>query len=607
MKVGKVSHLLSRISITQKILLIFLGCVMVPAILQNVFYFTETEQNMRQEIEQKMNNTLDDKIAKLDMSFSDLTTLSIKYNNHDVIYRTLDQTYSSDLEYLVAYQETIQQSIVADLPFHLQVDAIKLYSDNPTLFNGALMQQKTNFVKDDFKEDMRLLGEFPMNLRNQNMKFQVGLEYSLVDKDYQRKIYLFRRLKYYPQYAKYNKAVQLTLNETYFNTMLSDMALFDNLILVDDDQRVLFSANTYRQTGKYDFFDQEALPPHTALLQRKVTGFPLTLYGYYDINMISGDFNRSRAGALAITLLSLIIAGICILVVGNNITQRTRHIVDRSVQIAGGNFGAPGVVDSGADEIAKIEQSMNDMSLQLQEYIDREFKEKLVRTRLERETTQAKLLALQSQVNPHFLFNALETIRLNSLDHPPAETSRMIRNMSKMFRHLVDWNEDIICLGDDLKFLNEFLSIQKYRFGEEFQYTIDIESGAEECRLPKLILQPLVENACVHGVEAISNEKKMNIIVSLEEVQEKKWLVLTVRDNGGGVKPHRLEQLQQMLSGGEKVEKSVGLYNVYQRLLLNYGDQFDFQMESVLGQGTTCIVRVPAEFSFPLYEGNQEM
>jgi len=123
-------------------------------------------------------------------------------------------------------------------------------------------------------------------------------------------------------------------------------------------------------------------------------------------------------------------------------------------------------------------------------------------------------------------------------------------------------------------------------------YIVEVEDKAQDCLLPKLIVQPLVENACIHGVEAITNKKR--VIVSA--VVKEKLLIITVSDNGGGMTLERLDELKKMLNHGQRLSTSVGLYNVYQRLLLYYGNDFSFDVESIQGEGTRCVIKIPENY-----------
>src|SRR5690606_347847 len=134
---------------------------------------------------------------------------------------------------------------------------------------------------------------------------------------------------------------------------------------------------------------------------------------------------------------------------------------------------------------------------------------------MEIEHRHAQLNALQSQINPHFLFNALETIRMRSIIKKEAETAKIIHNMAKLFRGSLTWKRDKVPLTEELEFINCFLEIQKYRFADRLEYKIEVEEAASKCLIPKLIFLPFVENACIHGIEKVRHGGEVIITFSV--------------------------------------------------------------------------------------------
>lgn len=590
-----IDRFLNRIPLIHKILVILVVCVIIPFSFQMYLYFSETEKNIQVEIYQKMDDVLTETANKIEASILDTLNVVAKYGYDIRLYQCMDRIYANDIDYLVEYQENVQQFVSSDLPLHLQLDSISFYTDNPTIFNGFLVQQVLPYDSDQLGGPILEQAIYSIKGQNSLVDFRVGLRTQRPEKASRRTVAVLRELSYYPQYQTYTKAMKVELNTTYYNTLLSKTALFDNLLLVDPGGRVLFCANTYSQSGEFDCFDEGKIEKNVIVLKREINGLPMTLYGYYGTNMITDQFIKSIPSTVMMLLSSIVLSALLILLIGQNLSRRTRAIIEKSKQIAKGDFVADNVaqiLSAGDDEIAQIEKGINIMSMQLKDYIEREYAAKLIQSRLEQENTQAKLMALQSQVNPHFMFNALESIRLNALESDKRETVRMIKHMSKMFRYLVDWDGDIIRLQRELDFLDEYLSIQKYRFGDDFSYSIHVDEAAKACLVPKLILQPLVENACLHGVEATSNDKDIRIDVQIEAGT----VHLKVEDNGGGITPERLAQFREMLCGGTQAVHSVGLYNVYQRLKLYYTKAFAFEIDSVVGRGTICTVTVPLRY-----------
>ncbi len=538
-----------------------------------------------------MTHSLESITGQIEAGITDAVRLSMKYSNDIRIYQCLDRNYQNDIDYLIEYQDNVQQIVENDLPVHLQISGIYFVTDNPTIFSGALVQQRSPITNIAIGEALLEETVFYIGKPGEFGNFRVGLHHVYHKRIDRRSLSIVWPLFRYPEYGNYAKYLSIELSIPYFNALLSDTALFSNLVLVDDENRILFSGNTFSQTGVYDIFQKESLAGGAVVLEHRLTALPLTLYGYYDSGLISEQFDKSVLGMLLVMLIGFGIAAGFILIIGNNLSKRTRNIVLKAQQISKGDFTdqVVRISEEGLDEIAQIEKGVNQLSVQLKAYIDREYSVKLEQSRLEQETVQAKLMALQSQVNPHFLFNALESIRLHALDRERDETVRMIQHMSGMFRYLVDWDGDMILLREELIFLDRYLTIQKYRFGEEFTFSVRVENAAKSVLVPKLILQPLVENACVHGVEATSNDKHIQIEVYTRDKQ----LVLRVTDNGGGMPAETLQILRGILSGAPYKGQRVGLYNTYQRLKLYYQDKCSFEIDSVPGEGTVCTVIIP--------------
>jgi two-component system sensor histidine kinase YesM len=587
------NNLLNDFSISQKMMLVFVGCAILPFLIQNLFYYSTTEKNIQSEVMQRLTQSLREKTGKVNGCISGTVSLSLRYNTNQALYKFLDTAYTTSAHYLIAYQDHVKDVLLSELAYNPQVNQLTLYSDNPTLVNGAL-------VKKIPTDDLGTLGEKLLDYRLEALtpspkgpKLRIALIPTLLTTSYDRSLSIIRPLNNYPEYSSYQKAIRIDINLLYISSMIRENDLFDNIILVDSDNRIIASANTYHEFGAYDIFSEDKLKKGIVVLKRPLKDVPLSLYGFYDTNIVSKEFTKMRWETRWIALGSMLLAFFCILLVAGNITKRTKLVVNLSKNIAQGNFSQIPQDEIGRDEIGVLTQSINQMSLQLQALIDEEYNARLVKAHLERETAQAKLLALQSQVNPHFIFNTLECVRLKAIVKHEAETAKIIMYISKMFRHLIDWDDDIILLGEDIKFLEEFLHVQKYRFEDEFEYNVIVDEAAKSCFLPKLIIQPVVENACVHGVESISRHRKVEIRIEVSDGRMR----ISVSDNGIGIAAPRLEEMQKMLQDGEKLTHSVGLYNLYQRLHLYYGKDFTIDVQSRKGQGTKIRIVIPARYS----------
>lgn len=234
----------------------------------------------------------------------------------------------------------------------------------------------------------------------------------------------------------------------------------------------------------------------------------------------------------------------------------------------------------GRDEIAQLGSALNSMIAQLKDLIDREFRAELGKR-------NAEFRALQSQIQPHFLYNTLNgLIGLNrSGQHRLLE--KAILSLSGMLRYTLE-HEDTTTLAHEMAFLQQYCELQKLRFGERLEYRLEYEPALAECQLPKLVLQPLIENALIHGIEPLSTSGKLLVRAERRMAGEHKdepWLYLRIEDNGVGF-DHTAS------------EEGVGIANVRERLVL-FDSRASLEVRGAKDKGTVAEMWIPArEVSF---------
>lgn len=210
---------------------------------------------------------------------------------------------------------------------------------------------------------------------------------------------------------------------------------------------------------------------------------------------------------------------------------------------------------------------------------------------LELKQQQAQLHALHSQINPHFLFNTLESVRMRSLIKGEKETAKIVHNMAKMFRKSISWNQNDVTVKEELELIESFLQIQKYRFGEKLQYTIEADPAVLMYRIPKMVILPFVENASIHGIESSPGVGIIQLFVSMENDQ----LHIRLTDNGIGMTQAKLEELLSYLDQNTDMGEHVGMKNAYSRLKLCYKNHFTFDIQTWEGEGTRIQIKLPLD------------
>lgn len=294
-------------------------------------------------------------------------------------------------------------------------------------------------------------------------------------------------------------------------------------------------------------------------------------------------FNRAFfIGGLFLIILFLVIFSVMLLwskKVAHNKTIDIYEIVNAIKSVQDGNLDTELKIES-EDEFGIIAHAYNDMLIDIKNLIESNKQEVALRM-------QSEIKQLEAQFNPHFLFNTLETIRIMmKLDKNVA--SNIIVNLSSLLRYGINNEIHSVKLKDDIEYINNYLEILKYRFGEKLQFEIDIKNEALECIVPKLILQPIIENAIKYGFE-----KRAVLNIKVTSVCDDLKLYILIKDNGIGISNERMNYLNNLLNKRDNDTDSIGLYNVHKRLKLLYGEDYGINIQSKEDKGTLVKVILP--------------
>ncbi|NLX76928.1 MAG: sensor histidine kinase [Clostridiaceae bacterium] len=233
------------------------------------------------------------------------------------------------------------------------------------------------------------------------------------------------------------------------------------------------------------------------------------------------------------------------------------------------------------EEVSQLRHNFNIMAKRI-DYLVNDVLKKEIRIR------EFQYKILQQQINPHFLYNTLDTIHWMSLGYGCDKISDMVRSLSNLFRGALEL-EDIVTLNEETRFLKDYITIQKIRFEERLDFRMEIDDEYLGLLIPKLTLQPIVENSinyCLEKYEGICS-------IRIECRKRDSWVELSISDNGPGMEQ---EFVRKLLSGESKPTKTgIGLKNIDERLRIFYGDEYGIIIESGIGKGTTVIIRVPTD------------
>jgi sensor histidine kinase YesM len=293
------------------------------------------------------------------------------------------------------------------------------------------------------------------------------------------------------------------------------------------------------------------------------------------------------AAALALFfffLVSIYAAGI--------ITRPIKALQERFSQLENGDFNTGHWEKTGIREIDELTKGFIQMVDRLKNLIDQNYAAKLREQTLISTMRESEIKTLQLQMNPHFLYNTLDTINWMALSTDNRDISRIVLALGSFFRSNVSSSEVYTTLEKDLENVRSYLFIQKARFEEKLEYEFRVEDGLFNCQTLRFTLQPLVENSIKHGLE--NCDHPCTIIITAKKTDDGLWM--EVRDNGSGIDTKSLENLRrqwEQIKILEKTEAGLGLFNIMKRLSLCYSDRARFEAEGAPHGGTVIRVCIP--------------
>lgn len=266
-----------------------------------------------------------------------------------------------------------------------------------------------------------------------------------------------------------------------------------------------------------------------------------------------------------------------------SITRPIQALCETTKLVGEGDFTIRASKNTG-DEVRELTNSFNGMIEKIGNLV-----EDVKMEQLNLRATELKLL--QAQINPHFLYNTLDTIIWLAESNQTDQVAAMVTSLSDFFRTTLSKGQDDIPISEEEKHIRSYLQIQQFRYQDILEYEIQMDPEIRSCRILKLTLQPLVENALYHGIK--NKRGKGKILVRGHKESDR--IVLTVSDNGIGMDEETLEKLRKVIKGELRLpgNSGFGLANVDERIRLNYGDSYGLSIESTYGEGSIATVTIP--------------
>ncbi len=372
----------------------------------------------------------------------------------------------------------------------------------------------------------------------------------------------------------------------------------DNIARLDSVNKYLSNLRIYvdrieenlQKESRYE--DNMEIWENDVQIVTSLVGDTMSQYIYYEVRGIQQSRAAYQTFFMNLVRFSLLGMGLLLLLViilsyyiPRSITMPITRISRVTNQVAKGNLSVRAAAESGA-EARMLSDSLNAMIDKINELLDQVTTEQ-IRLR------KAEFELLQAQINPHFLYNTLDTIVWLAEAGDQKRVVSMVGNLSDFFRTSLNQGKDIISIREELAHVRSYLEIQQVRYQDILRYEITVPEDLYEYKIPKITIQPLVENALYHGIK---NKRGQGTITITGERSENGF-VLYVRDNGIGMTQERLNEVRAGIQKLSYTGKEIyGLYNVNERIRLNFGGTYGISIESTYGEGTCVSISLPDQW-----------
>ncbi|KUP20634.1 sensor histidine kinase [Paenibacillus sp. DMB5] len=601
MKMKQLVSLINNMKLKYKLMMFYVVVVMIPVLIIGIIlisYFRNAA--LERAIDQASNN-----VEKIKSQMSSKLRVPTDISNllffDDTLEVLVNTKYPNILELTKAYMD--YTDFKEYMLQYREIANIRFFIDNPTLVNNLAITPLTSETEERpwFKKVMETKGIYWLYIDDKE-------EFLSTTKGSINKLSLIRQVSY-PEYNS-TGVIMVQVNQNELNNMLSQEP-FETIIT--DEQGYIVAAKNPQLVGTTlaSFDIGVNLESQTEkVIQTQVKGedsyvildemspelsiSKLKIISVFETQSILSGANKVSVLGLLIISGVLLVALVMVYIISLLTTNRLLRLSRQLNQVALGNLNIVSHID-GTDEIGQLSRQFNYMVSSINQLISQVIESNEKNSRLEIAQREIKLKMMASQIHPHFLFNALESIRMNAHLKGEKEIANIVRLLGKLMRKNLEVGRERAPLKEEIEMIRSYLEIQKFRYEDRLMYEINFDAKAAEVLIPPLIIQPLVENSVVHGLENKEGTVHVYVSVTMQENE----IQVNVSDDGVGMSNQRLTEILEVITKAEEEQRSrIGMRNVHQRLVLYYGEQHGLRIASEEGRGTEISFSIPNDSDY---------
>lgn len=600
-------RLISNMKLFYKFLSALLFVIVLSITLISVFVYKVYEKNIYNNTITYTNNLVKNIVNNVNYKAREYEkNIANMINQTKIFLDVMNNEELEALERLGAYENfsmqltimepAIQEIYIESAPKKADKNRIDLYPDTKPMF---ICYSNNRNSSTDYKEAE--IYQF-MEENRLGIRMNMGAAQWVHLADEPEIIYVARAV-YDISTSDYLGIIALGIDKADFSKLSADLSNNKNgaVIIYNNHKEILSCENSLLDLAGFigEAIDPEVMNEKWITYEREkylITGAISDNSKWIGIYVISRrdlykSINPIRLWILMVGIILFIVSFGIAYFISLNITHNIRILLKKIEAVEQGNFTAQ-IETNSRDEIGQLAVKFNDMVARLGTLIENITKEKLSKQQSELKALEAEFYAMQAQINPHFLYNALESINSYAKLDGNSDIEKIIVSLSKLLRASISNKKPLIKFREEIQYIKSYLLIQKIILGDRLETEYEIDEGILDYEVPKLILQPIVENSIIHGIE---RRRELGIICITANAESDN-LVIKVSDNGNGIEASKLAML---LNGTEYEDDSkhthIGIQSVDKRIKILYGEEYGLEVTSKVGMGTVVNIIIPLQ------------
>lgn len=561
----KISQLLRYISIRQRLLI---GFILVPILTLSVYFITYdviTKQVILEKSAQTSDELLTIVVENFNLNVNKFEQQLDEIMSNEMIHQCIDEADSTDYSRKRNLYTELNTFINTKTHFLSNAYELAVYTK----------EKQLAYSKNDHPFDADTISRYALEaekIDGRSVWFHstigedsvVGLVRALYKGDEECKGYVF-----------------LALKESAFTSLFANPNTNGSaIVVVDSEHRYLFGQQDDIAEGTIVFeegkSDIRIGNQQYQLTVKPIQDIPWKVVDLSSVSYALKELNSLRTAIMFYVCIIILLLVLIMTLIYKSLYDPLHRLLTSMKDIHERNLDVQ-LEDKGSDELHEVVENYNGLLMRIQDLVERVEQEQV-------EKRNAEIKMLQAQINPHFLFNTLNTLRYLAILNNDKPLSQGISALAKLLRNTITDSKELVDIEDEIENVENYIVIQKLRYGDLFETEMDIAKELKHYKIMKFLLQPIVENAILHGFEEDRDDQLLTIRIQTEET----GILVEVKDNGKG-----FDEASQLETQSNKKLSGIGMKNIEERIHLTYGDAYAMEIHSVLGEGTTVRLHLP--------------